>query len=347
LAGWIWRLKRLEAMLLPCVSATSFVGRYLIGIGRIFLFTTTLKHCEVDNLEQLTSFTVDFPVKVSALQDKGKGKMMNGIFGRSFRGWSEKLNRIGLWVKTYLGFCPLPLTIFVRIWSGRATQSGFFVMKLRLSERRTGEHECFLWRTPDANCARGAQSPERFAESMKTKKLLTLNDQVAHSWATPKTSDTIDEAAARRLNQAPEKTTHLSARVRLFPTPRAADGAKGQRTPKGAEKEVFRGHGIDLPMFAQLYPTPTVHGDYNRKGSSAKSGNGLATFVKQQMLPTPTVNDSKNNSPPSQRTENGRHSNPLNVLAGGALNPAWVEWLMGFPAGWTALGGDMHPTYQE
>jgi hypothetical protein len=301
---------------------------------------TTLKHWEVEILAQLTSFTADSPVKVLALQGKGKEKMMNGISGRSFRGWSKKLNRLGLWVKTYLESCPLPQTTFARIWNGRATQSGFFVMKLRLSERRTGEQECFLWRTPDAHCSRGAQSPERFAKSMETKKLLTLNDQVAHSWATPKTSDTIYEAAARQLNQASQKTTHLSA-------PRAADGSKGQRTPKGAEKEVSRGHGIDLPMFAQLYPTPTVHGDYNRKGSSAKSGNGLATFVKQQMLPTPTVNDSKNNSPPSQHRSNGRHSNPLNVVAGGRLNPAWVEWLMGFPAGWTDLGGDMSPTYQE
>jgi hypothetical protein len=54
----------------------------------------------------------------------------------------------------------------------------------------------------------------------------------------------------------------------LFPTPRAADGAKGQRTTEGAEKEARRGHGIDLPLFTQLYPTPTVHGDYNRRGSS-------------------------------------------------------------------------------
>jgi hypothetical protein len=55
-----------------------------------------------------------------------------------------------------------------------------------------------------------------------------------------------------------------------------------------------------------------------------------------RIFPTPTCNDAKNNNPPSQRTENGRHSDQLNVVAGGSLNPSWVEWLMGFPIGWTA-----------
>jgi len=41
-----------------------------------------------------------------------------------------------------------------------------------------------------------------------------------------------------------------------------------------------------------LWPTPTVCGNYNRKGASATSGDGLATAV--QRWPTPTVNDSKN-----------------------------------------------------
>jgi len=51
----------------------------------------------------------------------------------------------------------------------------------------------------------------------------------------------------------------------------------------------------------EMWPTPTVCGNYNRKGASATSGDGLATVV------------------------------------GGKLNPTWVEWLMGWPLGWTDL----------
>lgn len=50
--------------------------------------------------------------------------------------------------------------------------------------------------------------------------------------------------------------------------------------------------------------------------------------------PTPTVQDAKNNGGQSQIK---RHTKPLNAVAGGALNPPWVEWLMGWPVGWTDL----------
>ena len=52
------------------------------------------------------------------------------------------------------------------------------------------------------------------------------------------------------------------------------------------------------------------------------------------LLPTPTVNDSKNNGGPAQHK---RKTKALNVVAGGKLNPTWVEWLMGYPTEWTDL----------
>ena len=70
----------------------------------------------------------------------------------------------------------------------------------------------------------------------------------------------------------------------------------------------IHGHGgYDLPTAIALLPTPTVSGNYNRAGASASSGDGLATAV------------------------------------GGTLNPMWVEWLMGFPAEWTALEDSATP----
>jgi DNA (cytosine-5)-methyltransferase 1 len=109
-------------------------------------------------------------------------------------------------------------------------------------------------------------------------------------------------------------------------------------------KELSRGHGIDIPAHVQIFPTSTIHGNYNRKGASAGSGDGLETFVK--LYPTPTANDAKNNASPSQTTKNGRHSDALNVVAGGSLNPAWVAWLMGFPIGWTDIGTS-NQTFRE
>lgn len=96
-------------------------------------------------------------------------------------------------------------------------------------------------------------------------------------------------------------------------------------------------------------PTPSVCGNYNRKGASKTSGDGLATFVK--MWPTPTTRDHKDG--PASSCKNveangllGRevHGSPDPTGASGALNPRWVEWLMGFPDGWTDLGHSEMPS---
>ena len=120
---------------------------------------------------------------------------------------------------------------------------------------------------------------------------------------------------------------------------------------------------LDTMASKGLWPTPTVCGNYNKAGLSKSSGDGLATAVARsllpsprasdatrgpglrkdrtkpdnlatavKMLPTPTCNDAKNNGAASQHE---RNSPPLNAIAGGPLNPAWVEWLMGFPLGYT------------
>lgn len=81
-----------------------------------------------------------------------------------------------------------------------------------------------------------------------------------------------------------------------------------------------------------LLPTLTVCGNYNRKGASATSGDGLATALKK--WPTLTCQDAKNNGAPSQME---RNTKPLNAEVGGPLNPEWCEWFMGFPVGWTEL----------
>jgi DNA (cytosine-5)-methyltransferase 1 len=78
-------------------------------------------------------------------------------------------------------------------------------------------------------------------------------------------------------------------------------------------------------------PTPTVTGNHNRKGASPTSGDGLATYIRER-VPTPTAQDAANNGGPSQSE---RNTPPLNAIVGGLLNPDWVEWLMGWPVGWT------------
>jgi DNA (cytosine-5)-methyltransferase 1 len=72
--------------------------------------------------------------------------------------------------------------------------------------------------------------------------------------------------------------------------------------------------------------------------------NGLTQAVLQaetKMLPTPCNRDYKGAVKSGKRvTKSGKTQNygeQLPNVVGGQLNPTWVEWLMGWPVGWTDL----------
>ena len=55
-----------------------------------------------------------------------------------------------------------------------------------------------------------------------------------------------------------------------------------------------------------------------------------------EKVPTPTARDYKD-SGPNSNYEKMKQKGRLAGSAGGSLNPTWVEWLMGYPKGWTDL----------
>lgn len=147
-------------------------------------------------------------------------------------------------------------------------------------------------------------------------------------WPTPRASPNENRQTKPTPSQmAGKHGKSLCAEVnaRMWPTIRATDGDRGGRgdliqairgnpnshyrlwqTPVAddamdREKGKWNSRGEPkLSAQVKLWPTPTVCGNHNRKGASKHSGDGLAT------------------------------------VAGGSLNPTWVEWLMGWPTEWTA-----------
>jgi hypothetical protein len=47
------------------------------------------------------------------------------------------------------------------------------------------------------------------------------------------------------------------------------------------------------------------------------------------------------------RWENPRKTRNLNDQIGGKLNPMWVEWLMGWPLGWTDCAASATDKFQQ
>jgi hypothetical protein len=67
--------------------------------------------------------------------------------------------------------------------------------------------------------------------------------------------------------------------------------------------------------------------------------------VAERKWPTPTAQDAKNSTlPPSQKSRDSLPGALLREGLTGGLNPEWVEWLMGFPAGWTDLEPSATPS---
>lgn len=124
---------------------------------------------------------------------------------------------------------------------------------------------------------------------------------------------------------------------------------------------------VNMGGGSNMFPTPTICGNNNKKGVSKTSGDGLATAVKK-MFPTPKA---QNKNLPAIHGEGGldlqtyvqKYPTPTNSMMAvgdmeqakysgndskrpiykkvtsseGQLNPDWVEWLMGWPIGWSDI----------
>jgi hypothetical protein len=99
----------------------------------------------------------------------------------------------------------------------------------------------------------------------------------------------------------------------FFPTPVSSDATTGAIIGKN---DTFK---------------ETANGNLRKYNSKGTNGSlGLARHVR--FWPTPTAHNSKEGGYPAEHT---RNTPTLAAQAGGVLNPVWVEWLMGFPIGFT------------
>jgi len=79
-----------------------------------------------------------------------------------------------------------------------------------------------------------------------------------------------------------------------------------------------------------------------------------ANSKRERFWPTPGAADNRDRGhigmPAIQRRQaKGKQLNLSMVVSNksGALNPTWVEWLMGFPTGWTDLNASEMPSSRK
>ena len=136
----------------------------------------------------------------------------------------------------------------------------------------------------------------------------------------------------------------------LLPTPVTIDS--GSRFNKSDSKGAALRPTLGAMAKFNLWPTPTVpnggrtlhHVDEWRGSSAYHNGKKVQVDLAQavRMWPTPTAINDTGGAALCKWGGAGSRAKLKTMVSpeelNGALNPTWVEWLMGFPLGWTDCG---------
>ena len=193
---------------------------------------------------------------------------------------------------------------------------------------------------------------QRGEYSQRVKSALLTRESESSSWPTPTT-----DSASSRTKKYAQGGTPLSMAVQTWPTPTVQDASK-------ATKKMRDNHQNNLTavVFSQeTFPTPTASEaeHYRLRGTSQSSQSLTALARASKLFPTPATRDWKGGYNEASLTRADGKSRRFDALPNAAiggvgtdivpghLNPDWVEWLMGVPTGWTALGSWGTQSYQQ
>ena len=225
-------------------------------------------------------------------------------------------------------------------------EESFESAKKRLGEQKAKKHNLFaqvqheqLWATPNTmdhlpprseEATRKMQEGHRKGRSKPSNLREQVDEETMKLWPTPQATDGTRINQVRSRDQLSDKAkkggcSNLREEVhnresKLWPTPNAWDGNRG---PRSKENLIEKNHQINLISAVKDAEDPEpVH-----------------------MWPTPRARDYKDGTSIPPSVKEGRRSHNLGTKvqestqtkASGSLNPTWVEWLMGYPKGWTDL----------
>jgi len=110
--------------------------------------------------------------------------------------------------------------------------------------------------------------------------------------------------------------------MQMWATPRTTDGTAGPRKLNEKGRRISQAnpnldYGANLSDQVKMWPTPTTR-DHKGGYQGGRIRNGKVSMDTLDLAVQHTDNQQK---------------------TGGQLNPQWVEWLMGYPEGWTDLKG--------
>ena len=190
-----------------------------------------------------------------------------------------------------------------------------------------------------------------FSASSKTSKATSRLDSTASSAIWKKMVTTQRLEYSQRLKSARLTRESVSS---FLPTPSATPYGSNQGGAAGRTGKVR--HSLESMAKHNLWPTPTTR-DYRSEKCSKEVAETRQAHPRGESLPwtvehgpqwpTPSAHEAKlgfqdRSDPTKKGIQESLTTVIINQAGGrtectGQLNPAWVEWLMGVPTGWTEL----------
>ena len=302
--------------------------------------------------KRLTASAGDSPALPSVALEKEKEATMTDGSGPNLSGAFARFDQDGSLLKMsegcYLQTLEGNLLKFSGTFPASGTMRSGVLYPRQASEPPTEENESSSWPTPDASVSEGYNQ----SASKGAQKRPALAGKVK-DWPTP------------RANESTGKCVHgqggldLQTEVALWNTLTTEDAkGRGYTYDKG-DKDKPR-----MSLVGQAWATPTSRDHKDGANPSEKvptnsllgrhaprtMQNGKASLNDGPTLrqPWPTPNAVTNHNRGSLQ-EYGGKGNAFRGTEMGSLrlNPSFVEWLMGFPIGWTALEPSETPSFRK
>lgn len=266
----------------------------------------------------------DSPANLTALQENVRRLLTTVTCGANSNGSFAKLTPDGCWAKMYMGYCQVrtdnSLEEFSGTWPRWGTVLDGLATELSTLEQTTDEREYSLLPTPTVMDASMQTKGKAGAHGHHSIQLTHL----ANSGALLHEDPIAEQDRLRSLGMLSK-----AERKEMWATPNAAD-CRG--TTGGGQGRSLR---TDVKM---RLSTPTASDAYGVRSQRFQKNTVPTTAEFVRMWPTPNAQDGKNSTlPPSQIDRDIVIGAVMRAGATGQLNPEFVEFLMNFPKGWTAL----------
>lgn len=175
---------------------------------------------------------------------------------------------------------------------------------------------------------------DRDTHSLRTSEATLLSDSETFSPTLPPAGILRNGKLYQRRRLALHTVATASS---SWPTPTASDHIRRKST----QQKPGSRHSLTLPDAVERWPTPRSSAAMNENIEQIQKrlADGAPYKAKLEeavaLWPTPTTVDTF--TPKSRKNPTLGDAARSSELSSGKLNPTWVEWLMGFPLGWTDL----------